>query len=60
MAADVSFTAGLVDMTIDGLGLTGDNDHTVDEYADLPVLPMQTKRAAVLIFRLTRRDGVEE
>ena len=59
-AADVSFTAGLVDMTIDGLGLTGDNDHTVDEYADLPVLPMQTKRAAVLMFRLTRRDGAEE
>ncbi len=59
-AADVSFTAGLVDMTIDGLGLTGDNDHTVEEYADLPVLPMQTKRAAVLMFRLTRRDGAEE
>jgi glutamate carboxypeptidase len=59
-AADVSFTSGLVDMAIDGLGLTGGGDHTVEEYADLPVLPMQTKRAAVMIYRLTRRDGAIE
>ena len=52
-AADVAFTAGLVDMAIDGLGLCGDGDHTEGEYADLRTLPMQTKRAAVLLLRLS-------
>ncbi len=56
-AADVSFTAGLVDMAIDGLGLMGDGDHTVDETADLRTLPMQTKRAAILLYRLTHGEG---
>lgn len=51
-AADISFTAGLVDMALDGLGPGGGNDHTVDEWIDLPTLEMQTKRAAVLIWRL--------
>lgn len=51
-AADVSFTAGLVDMAIDGMGLGGADDHTVDETGDLWTLPIQTKRAAVLIYRL--------
>ncbi len=54
-AADVSFTAGLVDMAIDGLGPGGGNDHTVDEWIDLPTLLEQTQRAAVLIHRLTSR-----
>jgi len=53
-AADVSFTAGLVEMAIDGLGPGGGNDHTVDEWILLPTLAMQTKRAAILIMRLTR------
>ncbi|MDH5588769.1 MAG: M20/M25/M40 family metallo-hydrolase [Gemmatimonadota bacterium] len=52
-AADVSFTAGLVEMAIDGLGPGGGNDHTVDEWIDLPTLAQQTKRAAVLLHRLT-------
>ena len=51
-AADVSFTAGLVDMAIDGLGLLGDGSHTADEVADLRTLPMQIKRAAVLMCRM--------
>ena len=55
-AADVSFTAGLVDMALDGLGPGGGNDHTVDEWIDLPTLLEQTERAAVLIHRLTHRD----
>lgn len=54
-AADVSFTAGLVDMALDGLGPGGGNDHTVDEWIDLPTLLEQTERAAVLIHRLTSR-----
>lgn len=51
-AADVAFTTGLVDMAIDGLGPGGGNDHTVDEWIDLPTLAIQTKRAAVLMARL--------
>lgn len=53
-AADISFTAGYVDMALDGLGLSGDDGHTDQETADLRMLPMQTKRAAVLLYRLTR------
>lgn len=53
-AADISFTAGYVDMAIDGLGLFGGNGHTVDEYANLNWLPRQTKRAALLMHRLTQ------
>jgi len=56
-AADVSFTAGLVDMAIDGLGMGGTNGHTVDEMGLMASLPSQSKRAAVLIYRLYR-DGV--
>jgi glutamate carboxypeptidase len=53
-AADVSFTEGLVEMAIDGLGPGGGNDHTVDEWIDLPTLAVQAKRAAVLMYRLAR------
>jgi glutamate carboxypeptidase len=56
-AADVSFTAGLVEMALDGLGPGGGNDHTVDEWIDLPTLAVQIKRAAVLMYRLTLRPG---
>jgi glutamate carboxypeptidase len=52
-AADVSFTAGLVEMALDGLGPGGGNDHTVNEWIDLPTLEMQTRRAALLIWRLS-------
>lgn len=55
-AADVSFTADYVDAAIDGLGLGGANDHTVNEIAYLNTLPMQAKRAAILIHRLTGRN----
>ncbi len=53
-AADVSFTAGLVDMAIDGLGMSGTGGHTVDEVADMVALPNQAKRAALLLYRLYR------
>jgi glutamate carboxypeptidase len=52
-AADISFTAGLADMAIDGLGLMGDGGHTERETADLETLPMQAKRVAVLLHRLS-------
>jgi glutamate carboxypeptidase len=53
-AADISFTSPYIEMGLDGLGMGGKNDHTVNETGDLKVLPMQCKRAAVLLYRLTR------
>jgi glutamate carboxypeptidase len=54
-AADVSFVAGRVRMTIDGIGLSGRGGHTPDEIAELSKLPSQTKRAALLLYRLSRQ-----
>lgn len=51
-AADISFAAKYVSMAIDGLGLMGTGGHTVNEVADLATLPQQTKRAALLLYRL--------
>ena len=51
-AADVSFTAGHVEMAMDGVGLMGTGGHTVDETADLTTLSVQAKRMAVLLSRL--------
>ncbi len=53
-AADVSFVAGSVPAIIDGIGLKGQDDHTVNETADLTTLPIQIKRAAVLLARLAK------
>jgi glutamate carboxypeptidase len=53
-AADVSFVAGHVSMILDGIGLMGTGGHTVQETADLTTLPSQTKRAALLLYRLSR------
>jgi glutamate carboxypeptidase len=53
-AADVSFVAASAPMVIDALGLSGHDDHTVKETADLRFLPVQTKRAALLLYRLSR------
>ena len=52
-AADISFVAELVPMSIDALGLSGHDDHTDKETADLRTLPVKTKRTAVLLLRLT-------
>ncbi len=51
-AADVSFVATQVPMIIDAVGLKGSDDHSPAETADLRTLPVQTKRAAVLLLRL--------
>jgi glutamate carboxypeptidase len=51
-AADVSFVAGEIKTILDGVGLMGGNDHTVNETADLSTLPSQTKRMAVLLHRI--------
>ncbi len=58
-AADVSFAAPYISMAIDALGLAGWDDHSDKEVADLRWLPKQTKRAALLIYRLgTRESGL--
>jgi glutamate carboxypeptidase len=56
-AADVSFAAAHVKMILDGIGLMGQNDHTPQETADLATLPSQTKRAALLLYRLANGAG---
>ena len=53
-AADVSFIAGHVPMIIDAVGMKGRDDHSPQETGDLRALPIQTKRAAVLLARLAR------
>jgi len=55
-AADVSFVAPYVD-ALDGLGPVGSGGHTTEETVDLRSLPIVTKRAALLIYRLTRGHG---
>jgi len=51
-AADVAFIASAVPMVIDGIGLSGHDDHSEKETADLRRLPSQTKRAAIVMLRL--------
>jgi glutamate carboxypeptidase len=53
-AADVSFAAAHVSMIIDGIGLMGNSDHTPQETADLSTLPSQTRRAALLLYRISK------
>jgi glutamate carboxypeptidase len=52
-AADISFTAGLVDMALDGVGLGSTGGHTVNENANLKSMTMQAKRTAILLYRLS-------
>ena len=51
-AADISFTSGYIEMGIDAMGMSGADDHTINETGDLRALPKQSKRAAVLMYRL--------
>ena len=55
-AADIQFVADDVGAALDGLGVVGDGGHTVEEKMDLGSLPFMAKRAAVLIYRLTREE----
>lgn len=52
-AADVSWVAGDVKHILDAVGMKGRDDHSPSETADLTTLPMQAKRAAVFLHRLT-------
>jgi glutamate carboxypeptidase len=52
-AGDISFVASVVP-GLAGLGMPGTGAHTPSESTDLAALPLQVKRAALLIYRLTR------
>ena len=52
-AGDISYVTHLVP-GLDGLGAIGTKAHAPGEYIEINALPQQTKRAAVLIYRLTR------
>lgn len=50
-AGDISFVAPMI-TGLDGLGAMGSGSHTPAERVNLATLPMQTERAAILIYRL--------
>jgi len=52
-AADVSFVAPYADC-LDGLGGLGEGAHTPEETVELGSLPLAVKRAALLLYRLSR------
>ncbi|MFT4938428.1 MAG: glutamate carboxypeptidase [Paraglaciecola sp.] len=53
-AADISFAASHVDMSLDGLGLMGSGGHTKDEVADMSSFAINMQKAAILIYRLSQ------
>jgi glutamate carboxypeptidase len=55
-AADISFVASVIDAGLDGLGPEGDGAHTVEETVNLNSIERSAKRAALLIYRLTRAE----
>lgn len=52
-AGDISYVTHLIP-GLDGLGAVGQKAHAPGESVDLETLPRQLKRAALLIYRLTR------
>jgi glutamate carboxypeptidase len=52
-AGDISYVTHLIP-GLDGLGAIGGRAHAPGEFVDLKTMPQQTKRAALLIYRLTR------
>lgn len=53
-AGDIAFISGIIP-GLDGIGIGGgQNSHAAGEYASLENFSMLTKRAAVLVYRLTR------
>ena len=56
-AADISFAAEHVDMSLDGLGLMGSGAHTKNEIADLTTLNKNIEKTAILIYRLTKKKS---
>lgn len=57
-AADISFVAPYTD-ALAGLGGIGGGGHTPDEYLQLSSLPLAIKRAAILIYRLSKQEKTD-
>ena len=57
-AGDISFVAPLID-GLDGLGALGSGSHATGERVNLAALPMQTERAALLLYRIGRRPAAQ-
>lgn len=56
-AGDIGFVAADVD-SLAGMGPAGSGDHTERELVDLTSLPLQARRAAILMTRLSREKAV--
>jgi glutamate carboxypeptidase len=52
-AGDISFVSPPLP-GLDGLGLGGEGEHTLNESTDLSTAPELVKRATLLLYRLTR------
>lgn len=57
-AADISHVAPFVD-ALAGLGGIGGGGHTPDEFIRLSTLPLAIKRAAILMYRLSRAEATD-
>ncbi len=55
-AGDIGFVAADVD-SLAGMGPAGSGDHTERELVDLTSLPLQARRAAILMTRLSREQA---
>ena len=55
-AGDLSFVAPFID-GIEGLGALGNGAHSPTESVSLPALTMQTERAALMLYRLSRQPA---
>ncbi len=57
-AADISFVAPYTD-ALAGMGAIGEGGHSPNESVDLTTMPLAIKRAALLIYRLSRDEAVQ-
>ena len=55
-AGDLSFVAPFID-GVEGLGALGGGAHSPNESVNLPALTMQTERAAVMLYRLSKEKA---
>lgn len=51
-AADISYVASIAQANLDGLGPVGTNAHSEKETLDIKSLPIQTQKAAILMYGL--------
>jgi glutamate carboxypeptidase len=51
---DISGVADLIDGGLIGMGAAGEGSHAPGETVDLKSLPLQAKRAALMMYRLSK------